>query len=172
MSAKQIIALIIIVIIGYTALDSLFTVGERQRAVVVQLGEIVGQDYAPGLHVKLPYIQKVRTFNNRVMTFTAEIERVLTSENKNLTVDFYVKWRIADTVKYFLSTQGSEARAQSLLTELVENDLLAEFSKRTMRQAIDDARNEIVSVVRVKANQDARELGIKVTDVRIMRLDL
>lgn len=172
MSAKQIVALIIIVIIGYTALDSLFTVGERQRAIVVQLGEIVGQDYDAGLHVKLPFIQKVRTFNNRVMTFKAEIERVLTSENKNLTVDFYVKWRIADTVKYYLSTQGSEARAQSLLTEIVENDLLAEFSKRTMREAIDDDRNEIVSVVQVKANQDARQLGIKVTDVRIMRLDL
>lgn len=172
MSAKQIIALIIIVIIGYTALDSLFTVGERQRALVVQLGEIVGHDYDAGLHVKLPYIQKVRRFNNRVMTFTAEIERVLTSENKNLTVDFYVKWRITDTVKYFLSTHGSKARAQSLLTEIVENDLLAEFSKRSMRQAIDDDRNEIVSVVQVKANQDARELGIRVTDVRVMHLDL
>lgn len=172
MSGKQIVAIIIVLILGYTAMDSAFTVGERQRVVVVQLGAIVGQDYDAGLHFKLPFVQDVRLFNDRVMTFTSEIKRVLTSENKNLTVDYYVKWQISDTVDYFLSTQGNRMRAQSLLNEIVENDLLAEFSKRTMSQAIDDDRNEIVSVVQVKANQDAKELGIQITDVRIMRLDL
>src|SRR5699024_5245262 len=102
----------------------------------------------------------------------SEIKRVLTSENKNLTVDYYVKWRIANTVDYFLSTHGNRARARSLINQIVENDLLAEFSKRTMAQAIDDDRNEIVSVVQVKSNQDVSELGIHITDVRIMRLNL
>src|SRR5699024_2563239 len=172
MSGKQIVALIVIVIVAYVALDSMFIVDQRQRVVVVQLGQIVGEDYDPGLHFKLPFIQKVDTFNNRVMTFTSEIERVLTADNKNLTVDFYVKWRIKDTVDYFLATHGSQARAKKLLTEIVENDLLAEFSKRSMKQAIDDDRNEIVSVVQAKANEDAKQLGIQITDVRIMRLDL
>lgn len=172
MSGKQIAVLIVVLIVGYVALDSMFIVGQRQRVVVVQLGQIVGQDYDPGLHFKLPFIQKVEAFNNRVMTFTSEIERVLTSENKNLTVDFYVKWRIRDTIDYFLATHGDQARAKTLLTENVENDLLAAFSKRSMSQAIDDNRNEIVSVVQAKANQNAKELGIQITDVRIMRLDL
>ncbi len=172
MSGKQVILLAIVVILGYVALDSAFIVDERERVVVVELGDIVGQDYSAGLHFKLPFVQDVRRFNDRVMTFTEEIERVLTSENKNLTVDFYVKWRIDDTIDYFLSTQGDQARARALLSEIVENDLLAEFSKRTIRQAIDDDRNQIVSVVQVKANRDAQELGVLIEDVRIMRLDL
>ncbi|MES1926772.1 protease modulator HflC [Salinisphaera sp. T31B1] len=172
MSPKHIIIILLLLVVAYTAYDSMFTVNERQRVVVVQLGEIVGQDYAPGLHFKVPFIQHVRFFDRRVMTFTEEIQRVLTSENKNLAVDFYVKWRIDDTVDYYLSTQGDESRTRSLLTEIVENDLLAEFSKRTIRQAVGDERNEIVAAVQVQANQDAKELGVQVTDVRIMRLDL
>src|SRR5699024_10168656 len=152
--------------------DSVFIVGERERAVGVQLGRIVGQDYEPGLHFKLPFIQSVRTFNKRVMTFTVDIERVLTSENKNLSVDYYVMWRINDTVDYFLATHGDASRDETLLNQIVENDLLAEFSKRNMRQAIDDDRNEIVSVVQAKANKDTQQLGIEVVDVRIMHLDL
>ena len=172
MSPKHILLIVIVLAIVYTAYDSAFIVGERERVVVVQLGEIIGQDYDPGLHFKVPYVQKVRSFERRVMTFTEEIERVLTSENKNLAVDFYVKWRIKDTVDYYLSTQGSEQRTRDLLTEIVENDLLAEFSKRTIRQAVGDDRNEIVAAVQVQANQDAEELGVEIADVRIMRLDL
>ncbi len=172
MSGKQISAIVIVIVALYLALQSMFVVSERERVVVVELGEIVGQNYPAGLHFKVPFIQNVRTFDDRVMTFTQEIERVLTSENKNLMVSYYVKWRISDTIEYYLSTQGSETRAQSLLTEIVENDLLAEFSKRTIRQSIDDDRNEIVSAVQVQANQDASELGIRVEDVRVMRLDL
>ena len=172
MSPKHILLIVIVLAIGYAAYDSAFIVDERERVVVVELGEIIGQDYDPGLHFKIPFIQKVRSFDRRVMTFTEEIQRVLTSENKNLAVDFYVKWRIRDTVDYYLSTQGDEQRTRSLLTEIVENDLLAEFSKRTIRQAVGDERNEIVAAVQVQANQDAKELGVEITDVRIMRLDL
>ena len=172
MTGKQITAIVVAVIAIYLALDSVFTVDVRERVVVVELGEIVGQNYEPGLHFKVPIIQEVRRFDRRILTLTEDIERVLTSENKNLTVDFFVKWRVMDTVDFYLSNQGSEARARSLLTEIVENDLLAEFSKRTIRRAIDDDRNEIVAAVQVQANQDAKELGIEIVDVRIMRLDL
>lgn len=172
MSPKHIFAIIVIILIGYAALDSAFVVDERERVVAVELGEIVGQNYKPGLHFKLPFIQHVESFDRRIMTFTEEIERVLTSENKNLAVDFYVKWRINDTIKYYLSTQGSEQRTRDLLTEIVENDLLAEFSKRTIRQAVGDDRNEIVAAVQVQANQDTQQIGVEIVDVRIMRLDL
>lgn len=172
MNGKIMIALFVLIVGAYVALDSVFVVDERERVVVVELGEIVGQNYPPGLHFKMPFIQKVVRFDDRILNLTEEIERVLTSENKNLSVDFFVKWQIADTVNFYLSNQGSEARARSLLTEIVENDLLAEFSKRTIRQAIDDDRNEIVAAVQVQSDQDAKDLGIDILDVRIMRLDL
>ncbi|MGN8157093.1 protease modulator HflC [Salinisphaera sp. RV14] len=172
MNGKQIFALILVVIAAYVAYDSVFVVTPRQRVVVVQMGKIIGSQYQPGLHFKIPFVQQVHRFDRRVMTLTGDIHRVLTSENKNLSVDYFVKWQIAKPVKYYLSTHGNADRARSLLTESVQNDLLAEFSKRTIRQAVGDDRNEIVAAVQVQVNQAAKQLGIDVKDVRIMKLDL
>lgn len=172
MNGKQIIITLVILLGLYTAYDSMFVVTETQQAMVKQLGEIAGHSYEPGLHFKKPFIQSVRKFDDQLLTLTGEIERVLTSKNKNLSVSFYVKWRIADTVEYYLSTQGSMYRARQLIMQIVKNDLLAEFSKRTLKQAIDDENNEIVSTIQVLANQDTDDLGIRVEDVRIMSLNL
>ncbi|MDA3921394.1 MAG: protease modulator HflC [Salinisphaera sp.] len=172
MNGKQIAAIIIVLILAYVAYDSVFTVNPRQRVVLVQVGRIVGQNYAPGLHFKLPFIQHVRAFDKRTRTLAGKINRALTSENKNLSVDYFVKWRIDDTVKYYLSTHGSSDSARALLTQSVENDLLAEYSKRTMQQAIDGNRNQIVAAVQVQVNQYAKSLGIHIVDVRIMQLNL
>ena len=150
MNAKQISLIIVVLLAAWIGYASTFTVTPRERVVLVQMGEIVGSDYDPGLHFKLPVIQTVHRFDRRVMTLTGDIERVLTSENKNLSVDYFVKWRIVDPVKYFL----------------------AEFSKRTIRQAVGDDRNEIVAAVQVQVNQAAKQLGVEIEDVRIMKLDL
>ena len=172
MNPKQISIIVVVLLAAVVAYASTFTVTPRERIVLVQMGEIVGTDYEPGLHFKLPVIQTVYRFDRRVMTLTGDIERVLTSENKNLSVDYFVKWRIVDPVKYFLATHGDVSRARSLLTESIENDVLAEFSKRTIRQAVGDDRNEIVAAVQVQVNQAAKQLGIEIQDVRIMKLDL
>lgn len=172
MNGKLIFALIVVLVAAFVAYDAAFVVTPRERVVVVQMGEIVGSDYEPGLHFKTPFIQDVHRFDRRVMSLTGELDRVLTSENKNLSVDYYVKWRVADPVDYYLSTRGNADKARELLTESVQNDLLAEFSKRTIRQAVGDDRNEIVAAVQVKLNKAARKIGIDVRDVRIMKLDL
>ena len=172
MNPKQISIIVVVLLAAVVAYASTFTVTPRERVLLVQMGEIVGADYDPGLHFKLPVIQTVYRFDRRVMTLTGDIERVLTSENKNLSVDYFVKWRIVDPVKYFLATHGDVSRARSLLTESIENDVLAEFSKRTIRQAVGDDRNEIVAAVQVQVNQAAKQLGIEIQDVRIMKLDL
>ena len=172
MNAKQISLIIVVLLAAWIGYASIFTVTPRERVVLVQMGEIVGSDYEPGLHFKLPVIQTVYRFDRRVMTLTGDIERVLTSENKNLSVDYFVKWRIVDPVKYFLATHGDVSRARTLLTESIENDVLAEFSKRTIRQAVGDDRNEIVAAVQVQVDQAAEQLGVEIEDVRIMKLDL
>lgn len=172
MNGKHITALVVLLIIIFVAYNATFEVTPRDRVLVVQTGRIVGSDYKPGLHFKIPIIQTVHRFDRRVVTFTGDLERVLTSENKNLSVDYFVKWRVADPVKYYLATHGSADRAQELLRETVENDLLAEFSKRTVRQAIGDDRNEIVAAVQVQAGHAAEQLGVEIIDVRVMKLDL
>lgn len=172
MNGKQIAALVTVALIIVLALGATFVVDERERVVTLRLGQITGTDLPPGLHFKLPIVEDVLTFDGRILTLDDKIERVLTSENKNLKVDYFVKWRIEDTATYYVSTQGNEARALSLLTEIVGNDLLAEFSERTIQQAVADNRDEIMAAIKIKANQDASELGIQVVDVRIKRIDL
>lgn len=172
MNGKQILALLVVVVAAYVAYDATFIVTPRQRVVLVQMGRIIGSDYKPGLHFKLPFVQTVHRFDRRVMTFTGDINRVLTSQNKNLSVDYYVKWQIDNPVQYYLSTHGDADRARSLLTESVENDILAEFSKRTISQAVGDDRNQILAAVQVQVNQAAKQLGVSIKDVRIMKMDL
>lgn len=172
MNGKQISIIVILLVAVFVGYSSVFVVNPRERVVLVQVGEIVGANYQPGLHFKWPLVQTVHRFDRRVMTLTGDIKRVLTSENKNLAVDYFVKWRIADSKQYFLATHGNADRARSLLTESAENDLLAEFSKRTIRQAIGDDRNQIVAAVQVQLAQAAKSLGIEIKDVRVMKLDL
>lgn len=172
MRSKQLIALVAVIISVIIAYNSYFVVTPRERVLLVQMGEIVGSNYPPGLHFKVPFIQQVHAFDRRIRASIGQIDRVLTSENKNLAVNYYVKWRINDTTQYYLSTHGSSARADGLLSDLVKNDLLAAFSKRTIQQAVGGQRNEILAAVQVRVNKDAKKYGMHVNDVRIMKLNL
>ena len=90
---------------------SVFTVDEREHAVKFQLGQIIRSDYAPGLHFKWPFLQRVYKFPNRILNFEDSEERFLTGEQKNLLVDYFVTWRVVDPEQYYVSVQGDEQAA-------------------------------------------------------------
>jgi len=151
----------------------MFTVDQRQNAIVFQLGEIVSVKKAPGLYFKLPLVQNVRYFDTRILTMdSAEPERFITSEKKNVLVDSFVKWRIIDVKQYYVSVGGDEARAQTRLQQTVNDSLRAEFGKRTIHDVVSGERNQIMEILRQKADQDARGIGVQVLDVRLKRVDL
>ena len=152
---------------------SLFVVDQRQYAIVFRFGEIVGIKKEPGLSVKLPLIDNVRYFDKRVLTIdSAEPERFLTSEKKNVLVDLFVKWRISDVEKYYLSVNGDEARAQTRLLQTINDGLRAEFGNRTVHDVVSGERDKIMELMRQKANEDAQKIGVEVLDVRVKRVDL
>ena len=152
---------------------SLFTVDQRQHAIVFQLGEIRDVVSEPGLHFKWPLIQNVRYFDKRILTFdSAEPERFLTSEKKNVLVDSFVKWKIIDVRQYYVSVGGDEARAQTRLTQAVNAGLREEFGKRTLHDVVSGERDRIMEEMRSKADADARKIGVQVIDVRLKRVDL
>lgn len=151
---------------------SLFTVDQRQYALVFQLGEIKDVASEPGLHAKWPLIQNVRYFDKRILTIdSAEPERFLTSEKKNVLVDSFVKWRIIDVKQFYLSV-GDETRAQIRLTQAVNASLREEFGKRTVHDVVSGERDKIMEEMRSKADSDARNIGVQVVDVRLKRVDL
>jgi membrane protease subunit HflC len=150
-----------------------YTVDQRQNAIVFQLGEIVDVVKTPGLHFKLPLVQNVRFFDIRVLTQdSVEPERFITSEKKNVLVDSFVKWRIVDVKQYYVSVGGDEARAQTRLMQTVNDNLRAEFGKRTVHEVVSGERNQIMEILRQKANLDAAKIGVQVLDVRVKRVDL
>jgi membrane protease subunit HflC len=152
---------------------SLFTVDQRQYAIVFQLGEVKEVISQPGLNFKLPMIQNVRYFDKRILTMdTPEPERFITSEKKNVLVDHFVKWRIVDPQLYYVSVAGDEARARTRLTQTVNAGLREEFGKRTVHDVVSGERDQIMEDMRVKADQDARKIGAQIVDVRLKRVDL
>ena len=152
---------------------SLFTVDQRQYAIVFQLGEVKEVISEPGLNAKLPFIQNVRYFDKRILTMdTPEPERFITSEKKNVLVDHFVKWRIVDPRLYYESVAGDEARAQTRLTQAVNAGLREEFGKRTLHDVVSGERDRIMEEMRSKADADARKIGAQVIDVRLKRVDL
>ncbi len=150
---------------------SIFTVDERQEAIKFQFGEIIEADYEPGLHLKIPFVNNVRKFDNRILTIDQKPERFLTQEKKDLIVDSYVKWRIKDVVQYFKTTQGDELTAGRLLYENINNGLRNEFGKRTIQEVISGDRTQIMGVMTAQASERAKSLGIEVVDVRVKKVD-
>lgn len=152
---------------------SLFSVDQRQYALVFQLGEVKGQLTEPGLHVKIPLIQNVRYFDRRILTMDSnEPERFITSEKKNVLVDLFVKWRIVDPKLYYISVGGDESRAKTRLEQTVNAGLREEFGKRTVHEVVSGEREKIMDEMRVKADQDARKIGVQIVDVHMNRVDL
>ena len=151
---------------------SMFTVDQRERAIVFQLGEVKEVITTPGLHFKWPLIQNVRYFDARILTLdTPDTERYITSEKKNLLVDTFVKWRINDARQYYISV-GDEAQAQTRISQTVNATLREEFGKHTVQEVISKDRDEIMKIVRERANQDAKKIGVDIIDVRLKRVDL
>ncbi|MFT3757381.1 protease modulator HflC [Thauera sp.] len=152
---------------------SLFTVDQRQYAIVFQLGEVKEVISEPGLNFKLPLIQNVRYFEKRILTLdTPEPERFITSEKMNVLVDHFVKWRIVDPRLYYESVAGDEARARTRLTQTVNSGLREEFGRRTMHDVVSGERDRIMDQMRERADRDARSIGVQIVDVRLKRVDL
>ena len=159
---------VVMVALGAT----IFTVDQRQYAIIFQLGEVRDVIADPGLYFKWPMIQNVRYFDKRILTLdSAEPERFITSEKKNVLVDSYVKWRIIDPRLYYVSVAGDEARAKTRLSQTVNAGLREEFGKRTVHDVVSGERDKIMEQMREKADLDARKIGVQIVDVRVKRVD-
>ncbi|WP_036303519.1 protease modulator HflC [Methylotenera sp. L2L1] len=166
--------IIIMVIVGLMLLSaSAFTVNQTQYVIVQRLGEIVSVNKEPGLYFKVPFVDNLKYFDNRILTLDWEQPaKFITSENKYMMVDSFVKWRIVDPVKYYVSIkEGGEAAAEDRLSKVVNAVLRTEFGKRTVRDVIAGERGAVMDNLRKTADAEARQMGIAVVDVRLKRVD-
>ncbi len=150
---------------------SLFTVNERELAIKLQLGEVVRSNYDPGLHWKIPVFQNVRKFPRRILTISDRPERIFTAENEALQVDFFVKWRIVDPVRFYTSTGGALMVANDRLSEIIKNAIVTEFGKRSVQEAISAERAELMRDMRMTASATAEDLGVQLIDFRVKQVE-
>src|SRR5512146_3045585 len=147
------IVLVGVVVVLVIASLSMFIVDQRQNAIVFRLGEVVDVKKSPGLYFKVPVVDNVRFFDTRILTIdSAEPERFLTSEKKNVLVDLFVKWRITDVRTYYGSVGGDEARARTRLLQTINDSLRAEFGNRTVHEVVSGERDKIIELMRNRAN--------------------
>lgn len=158
---------------------SLFTITQGQHAIVLRLGRLVNDSKTnevkivpPGLHMKMPFIESVRAFDTRIQTLDIKSSRIVTKEKKDVIVDYYVKWRIENLARYFKATGGNQFKAETLLEQQLNTYLRAQFGKRTISDVVSGGRDDLMDILRERAEQQAGQLGIHVVDVRIKGIEL
>lgn len=172
MSQGKLISLLAIVFLAILVGNATFyTINERERAIVTRFGKVQTRDDTPGLKAKFPFVEQVHYFDGRILTLDSEPQEFLTLEKKTLVVDSFVKWRIKDTLKYFLTAGGDEQNANALLQQVVHSGLREQFGKRNLAEVVSGERIKIMSIVQKSAGESAKEYGIEVVDVRLKRVD-
>ena len=152
--------------------SAVFTVNERQTAIKLFLGEITRSDYEPGLHFKVPLLERVIKFDKRILTMDVPPEPVLTNEEKNVIVDTFVKWRIEDPDLFFTSVSGNEQFANARLAQFARESLRNAFGKLTIREVVSSARSTLRDAIREPVDAQAESLGIDIVDMRVKKVEL
>ena len=164
-------AVLIIALLLVTINLSVYTISMVEQAVITQLGKPVKNVEEPGLHFKLPFIQKITKFPNQLLDYDSAPTEILSKDKKNLLVDNYAKWRIIDSLK-LLQTVRDVNGAQSRLDDIIYSELRVELGRHDLADTISITRDEIMRLVTERSNEKAKAYGISVLDVRIKRADM
>ncbi|MDA1034881.1 MAG: protease modulator HflC [Proteobacteria bacterium] len=171
MQASRIFITLLVVLILLSM--ATYTVDQREHAIVFRLGEIIAVNEEPGLYFKAPLVDNVKYYDKRILTYeTTTPDRFITNEKKNVLVDSFIKWRIIDPGKFYVSVNGDERQAERRLTQTVNDGLRAEFGKRTIQEVVSGERSEIMDIIKERADRESNNIGIEILDVRLRRVDL
>jgi membrane protease subunit HflC len=173
MSPKSIVLGVVMAVIVLVGFSSVYMVNETERAIKLRFGEIIEDDIQPGIHLKVPMVDNVKKFDARILTLDARPERFLTAGKKFLIVDSFVKWRIENVRDFYKATSGDRWRAASLLANLVNDGIRAEFANRTVQEVVSGERDELmVHLTGILNEQSESQYGIKILDTRVKGIDL
>jgi membrane protease subunit HflC len=163
---------VLALVVMVTGAFSMYQVAEWEKAILFRLGEVIKTDVQPGLHFKFPFVNNVRKFDGRILTLDVDPERFLTVEKKNVIVDSFVMWRIADAKRFYTAVMGDERHARQRLEQIIKDGMRGQFSKRTVNQVVSGEREAIMRALTVDVSAQADQIGIEIVDVRVKRVDL
>ena len=171
MNPKIIIPILLVIIVVVGLIASLFTVDETEQVIVTQLGKYVRTVAEPGLNFKIPFLQSVHRFEDRVLEYDAAAAPIITSDKKHLVIDNYARWKIVDPLRLYQAVRD-EAGAQARLDDIVFSEIREEVARHTLTEIVSVNREQIMERVHEQCDKKARKYGIEVIDVRIKRADL
>lgn len=170
MKPGLIVSLVVIALLAL--LGSVFVVREGQVALVLNLGRVARTDIGPGLHFKVPLIENARVFDKRFSANAFSPERSLTSERKDVSVDFVAIGFISDVRAFYRATGGDEKNATDRLEPIIKNSLRNEINALTLTQLVSGDRNAFIAKQLPAINKAAESLGIHIVDIRFKQIDL
>lgn len=171
MQHKISILVSVLVIVLIVSSQSIFVVNQTEKALVLQLGDPVDHIFGPGLHFKIPFIQKVIFFDARILDYDARAAEALTSDKKTIVLDNYARWRIINPLEFYRTVRTIPG-AQARLDDVVYSQLRAQVGSHTLTEVVSQNRSNIMSDVTRRTSEIMKEYGIEVIDVRIKRTDL
>ena len=178
MSPKQTFLVLITMILLLVGMNSIFIVKQWEAGILLRFGKVHRMvdtnkviDYKPGIHFKIPFIDKIAYVDTRIQTMDSRPQEVMTNEKKALVVDTYVKWIVEDYAQFYLRTQNDFTRAEGLLERIVNTDLRAEVGTNSVKETISGERAQMMINVKNRSNSSAPELGIRIVDVRVKQVN-
>ncbi len=173
MSGKNLVIILTVLVLFFIGSNSLYIIKQTERGVLLKFGEVVNPDLSPGLHFKIPFVNNVRVFDGRVLTLDSQPLRFFTQEQKQLIIDSYAKYRIADVATFYTATSGDESSAARLLAQRVNDGLRNQVAIRTIQEVVSGERDQLMDTITRELDEVARqELGVEVVDVRVKQIDL
>lgn len=172
MSTRGTMTILLVGILVIITYFSVFTVSEKEYAIRIAVGKFDKSDFEPGLHFKIPIYHEVNKYDKRILSYDAPKQRYLTKDNEPLDVDYYAKWRIVDVETYYKKLSGSEALARQRFDSIINRGLLDAFGKRTMWELISDERADVMNQITTRADEQIREFGVQIVDVRVKRIEM
>lgn len=169
-SPQVVVPILVVVVVALSA--SLFKINQWEHGLVFRFREVSRAEIPSGLHILIPGVNRVQKFEARLLYLDQDPQRYLTLGKKAVIVDYFVKWRITNTVRFYESTQGDIRKANNLLAQRINRALRDEFAKRTVRQVVASERTDILELTTSKTVSLREDLGIEVVDVRTKRIDL
>jgi len=171
MNQKIINAIVLVIVIVIVLAGSVFTIDEKEQAIITRLGKYVRTVSEPGLGFKVPFVENVHKFEDRVLEYDAAAAPIITSDKKHLVIDNYARWKIVEPLKLY-QTVRDESGAQARLDDIVFSEIREELARHTLTEVVSVNREAIMEKVHKQCDTKAREYGIEVMDVRIKRADL
>ncbi len=169
---RSVIALGVLAAVAVTAASSLFTVQQTQQVLITQLGDPIRVIETPGLHVKIPFIQSVITFDRRLLDFDAPGEEVILGDQRRLIIDSFTRYRITDPLRFYQTVGATEQGIRARLNSIVSSSLRRVLGNEPLLSVLSTDRARIMGEIRTQVNNESRQFGIEVVDVRIRRADL